>query len=144
MWLTTRRFGDCVHRAGAHAVDRDRHRAAGALRRRRLQHEFVRRLVDRPAVLPAVVFVGHELAVGVDAGAHVGEVRRAVVVPAVLVGAHELHAHRLADRLRHDGRGLRRVLVAAAAEGARAFDILHAHLALTGRPSTSASMSREL
>src|SRR5438093_2215597 len=44
-----------------HAVDRDRHRAAGALLRRGLQHQLVGRLVDQPAVLPAVILVGDEL-----------------------------------------------------------------------------------
>jgi hypothetical protein len=36
------------------------------------------------AVLPAVVLVGRNLAVVVDRGAHVGEMGRAVIVPAVL------------------------------------------------------------
>ena len=54
--------------------------------------------------------------------------RRAVVVPAVLVPAHVLHAHRPADRLRHDRGGLRGVLVAASPEGAGAFVVLHPHL----------------
>ena len=100
----------------------------GALLRRRMEHQLMRRFVDHPAVLPAVVFIGHDLAVGIDGGAHVGEMGRAVVVPAVLVGAHELHAHRFADRLRHHGCGLGGVVVAASAIGARAFDVLHAHL----------------
>jgi hypothetical protein len=52
----------------------------------------------------------------------------AVVVPAVLVGAHELHAHRLADGLRHHRGGLRGVLVATASEGAGALVILDADL----------------
>ena len=37
----------------------------------------MRRLVDYPAVLPAVVFIGHDLAVGIDAGAHVRKMGRA-------------------------------------------------------------------
>ena len=103
----------------------------------------MRGLVDDPAVLPAVILVGDELAVGIDAGAHVGEMRGTVIVPAVLVPAHELHAHRLADRLRHDRRGLRGILVAAAAEGAGALVVLDADL-VDRQSEHRASMSREL
>src|SRR5262249_57574282 len=113
--------------AGADAVEDDRG-AGGALLRRRPERELVRALVADPAVLPAVVLVGDDPALGVDAGAHLGEMGRSVIVPAVLVGAHELHAHRTLDRLRQDRRRLCRILVAAVAEGAGALVVLYAHL----------------
>lgn len=91
------------------------------------QCEIVHGRRHGPAVLPSVIFVGDELAGGVDAGAHLGDVRRAKIVPAVLVPSHELHAHGPPHRLRQDGGSLPGVLVAAAAERARAFVILHAH-----------------
>ena len=75
-----------------------------------------------------VGFPGGHVAVGVHARAHVHQRRRALRVPAVLVGARPLHAHRLADRLgeqRGVGGG---VLVAVAAIAAGAFEIDAAHL----------------
>jgi hypothetical protein len=60
------------HGQGRHPGGRDR-RGVGRPRHR----------ADR-AVLPAVVLVGRNLAVVVDRGAHVGEMGRAVIVPAVL------------------------------------------------------------
>jgi len=74
------------------------------------------------------ILVGDEPACRIDAGTHVSEMGRAVVVPAELVPAHELHAHRLADGLRHHRRRLRGIVVAAAAEGAGTLAILHPHL----------------
>ena len=54
--------------------------------------------------------------------------RRAVIVPAEFVLAAELNADRLAELLRHDGRGLRRFAVATAPEGVRSGVVLHANL----------------
>ena len=48
-------------------------------------------------VAPRLVLERHELAVGIDGAAHVGEMRRAVVVPAELVLAAELQADGLAE-----------------------------------------------
>src|SRR5207253_1778024 len=107
-------------------IDGDRVRAAWALHSGLLQREIVGRGRDGPAVLPAVVLVGHELAIRVDAGADLGKMGGAVLIPAVLVPAHELHAHRLADRLRQDRGGLGGILVATAPERARALVIFHA------------------
>ena len=70
---------------------------------------------------------GHVAGV-VHARAQVDQRRRALRVPAVLVGARPLHAHRLADRLgeqRGIGGG---ILVAVAAVAAGAFDIDAAHV----------------
>ena len=77
-------------------------------------------------MLPAVVFVRHDPAVGIHARFHIGKMRRPEIVPAVLVGPGELHAHGRAGLLRHDCRGLRRIVIAAAAEGAGALEVLHA------------------
>ena len=79
-------------------------------------------------MLPAVVLKGHNLSIGVDTAAHVGKMHGAVVVPAVFVLTHELHAYRLADRLGHDRRGLGDIVVAAATKRARSFVVLNAHL----------------
>ena len=73
--------------------------------------------------------VPRDLAVVVDRGAHVGEMGWAVIVPAVLVPAHELHAHGSPDLLRHDRRRLGGILVAAVPERAGSLVILHSNLA---------------
>ena len=63
-------------------------------------------------MLPAIIFIGDDIALLIDARTHFGEMGRAVVVPAMLIPAHVLHAHGLARRRRHDGGGLGGVLVA--------------------------------
>src|SRR5580693_3486757 len=85
------------------------------------------------SVLAAVVRIGDDLAIGVDGGAHFGQLRRAVIVPPQLIPAHELHADGAAHGLRYDRGGLRRILVAAVAEGAGSFVVLDPH-ALDGQP----------
>src|SRR5580704_249969 len=118
-----------IHRARAHAIDRNRRGAAGALGRPGLQRKLVRILGEDPAVLPAVILVGHDLTVMVDRGAHVGEMGWAVIVPAVLVPAHELHAHGSPDLLRHDRRRLGGILVAAVPEDPGTLVIPYPHVA---------------
>src|SRR5262249_4651525 len=79
-----------------------------------------------PAVLPAVILVSDDLAGGIHASAHISEMSWAILIPAMLVPAHELDAHRAPDGLREERGGLRGILVAAAAERAGALVILHA------------------
>ena len=118
---------DVVHRPQRHLVEVPR-RPVGRFPGRRAERQLLGRLDRRPDVLPAVVFVCHDPAVGIDAGFHVGKMRRPEVVPAVLVGPGELHAHRRADLLRHDRRRLRRIVIAAAAERAGALEVLDAYV----------------
>src|ERR1700731_1568898 len=87
---------------------------------RRAQRQFVGGLVDHPTMLPSLILVGDEFPRSVGPCAHVGEVGRAVIVPAKLIPAHELYAYGFADRLRHHRRGLRGIVIAAATERARA------------------------
>ena len=77
-------------------------------------------------MLPAVVFIGRDYAILVDARAHLCQVRGAIVVPAQFVPAHVLHANWLARRRGHDGGGLCRVLVARTSERPRSLEILQA------------------
>src|SRR5204863_5323236 len=62
-------------------------------------NSWVVSLTIQPCCQP-VILVGHELAGRIDARPHVGEMRGAIIVPTVLVPAHELNAHRFSDRLR--------------------------------------------
>ena len=80
-----------------------------------------------PAVLPAVIGVGDNLAFGINGSAHLCDLRRAKIVPAHFIPAHELDAHGPPSQLRHNGGGLRRVLIAAMAVRARSFVILDAY-----------------
>ncbi len=75
-----------------------------------------------------MIFIGDELAVGVDRGPHLCKMSRTIIVPTMLVPAHVLHPDRPSDRLRQDGGGLRGVFVAASPIGAGAFVVLHANL----------------
>ena len=71
--------------------------------------------------------VRDDLPVRVDRAAHVGQLRRAEVVPAVLVPAHELQPHRRARELRGDrGREAAVVPGRSVAERARALVVLDA------------------
>ncbi len=71
---------------------------------------------------------GRDVAGAVHGGAQVDERRRALGVPAMLVGARPLHAHRLPDRFRQQRRVRRCILVAVAAIAAGALDVEAAHL----------------
>jgi len=66
-------------------------------------------------------------AVGSDRAFDCEELRRALGVPAVLVFAHPLHAHRLAGRLRQQRGVRRRVVVPVHAEAARAVEVDEPH-----------------
>src|SRR6516164_11507432 len=105
---------------------------AGAATDRRLhwpaERELLRGLGSGPTVVPAVILEADDVALGIDAGSHVGEMGRTVVVPAKLVPPHELHAHRPLHHLRHDGRRERAVIMAGAAEHARAFVVLDPYM----------------
>ena len=71
---------------------------------------------------------GRDVAGRVERGAQVDQRRRPFRIPAVLVGARPLHAHRLADGLGEQRRIGGGVLVAVAAVAARAVDIDAAHV----------------
>src|SRR5215210_6512672 len=71
-------------------------------------------------VSPGLIFERHDLATRVDGAAHLGEMRWAVVVPAMFVQSAQLKADRLAGFLRQDRRRFRRIGIAAAAVGVRA------------------------
>ena len=72
----------------------------------------------------------HDPPARVHAAPQVGQHRRAVVVPAVLVPAHELQPHRRARELRHHrGRDAGVEPRRAVAERRRALPVLHAHAA---------------
>ena len=66
--------------------------------------------------------------VGIRRGANFADMRGTVIVPAVLVPAHELQADGFAGELRENRGGLRDIVVAAVAVGAGTFVILHANL----------------
>ena len=51
-------------------------------------------------MLPAVILVGDQVALVVNAGANLSEVGGAVLVPAMFIPAHDLDPDRLADCLR--------------------------------------------
>ena len=118
--------GDHIHRTRADRVHGDRIAAFAALRRGRVKRQIIYRRPGGPAVLPAMIFIGQHVSAGIDRGAHLGQMRGPVIVPAMFVPAHELHANRLAHRLRQNRGGLRGIVVTAAAERPRAFVILHA------------------
>ena len=69
-----------------------RHSAGG-----RSERQLLRRFHVAPMMLPAVIFVPDDLSIGAGGGANFAHVRGPVVVPSVLVPAHELQAHRLAS-----------------------------------------------
>ena len=98
-----------VLRVGSPAVDL----ARDGVGRRRRSADRARKLaagVDRRSALTEPGrLVRRDVPVGVDTGTHVVEVRRPVMRPAMLVPAHHLQTHRLAERLRHDRRRLGRV-----------------------------------
>src|SRR3954468_24771600 len=79
-------------------------------------------------MLPAVVLVGDQVALVVNAGAKLSEVGRAVLVPAMLIPAHELHPDRPAGCLGEDRSGLLGIAVATSPESARSFVVLHPNL----------------
>src|SRR6202034_2206013 len=80
-----------------------------------------------PVVVPAVVLIGDDSSGGVRSGPNFADVSGTVVVPAVLVPAHELQTHGLSGELRQNRGGLRDIVIATVAVGARAFIILHAN-----------------
>ena len=77
--------------------------------------------------MPAVVLIRDDLAIGVGGGANLADVRGAVIVPAVLVPAHELQPDGFAGQLRQNRGCLRYVVIATVAIRARSFVILHAN-----------------
>ena len=80
-----------------------------------------------PVMLPAVVLIGHDLSGGIGGGADLADMRGAIVVPAVLIPAHELQADGLAGSLRKNRGGQRHIVITAVAVGARTFVVLDAH-----------------
>src|SRR5580658_5315973 len=80
-----------------------------------------------PVVVPALILIGDNFSGGVGSGANFTDVGRTVVVPTVLVPAHELQTHGLSGELRQNRGGLGDIVVATVAVGARAFVILHAN-----------------
>ena len=73
-------------------------------------------------------FPGRHAARRVERRAQVDQRRRPLRIPAVLVGARPLHAHRLARRLGEQRRIGGRILVAVAAVAAGAFEVDAAHV----------------
>src|SRR5205085_6814585 len=85
--------------------------------------EAAGRLRDEELRLPR----GH-IAAGVEYCPQVDQRRRALRIPAVLVAARPLHAHRAPDRLREQRGVAGRVLMAVAAVAARAFEVDAAYI----------------
>ena len=83
--------------------------------------------------MPALIFEGHDIARSVYTAAHVGEMGRAVIVPAEFVPPHELDPHGPADRLRHHCSSNRAIVMAGTTEHAGAFIVLDLHL-IGGEP----------
>ena len=79
-------------------------------------------------MLPAVVLVRHDLAGGIRGGPNFAHMRGTVIVPTVLIPAHELQAHGFAGALREDRGAQRDIVVTAVAVSAGAFVVLDAHL----------------
>ena len=75
-----------------------------------------------------MILVADDLAVAIDAGSHFSQVRGPVIVPAVLVGAHELDADWSGHDLGHDRRRLRGILEATLAECAGTFVVANRYL----------------
>ena len=100
---------------------------------RRLDHGLPGQLLDRVRAdreggRDERVLQGGDRAVCIDAGPDVHELRHPVVVPAVVVLAAELDAHRSAGELRHDRRGGAGLEPAGtAAEAARSLDPADPH-----------------
>ena len=99
--------------------------AGGARADQRRIGEAARRLRNEQVGAPV-----EDAAVGIDGGVEIEHLRRTLGIPAVLVLAHPLHAHRPADRARHERGVGGGVLVAVHAVAARAFEIDHADLVL--------------
>src|ERR1700722_15540736 len=76
-------------------------------------------LDQTPVVLPAVIFIGDKLAVGIGGGADLAYMGGTVVIPTVLIPPHELEAHWFTRGLGEDGGSLRDIVVAAMAISAR-------------------------
>ncbi len=79
-----------------------------------------------PMMLPAVIFVSDDFSIRACGRANFAHVRWPVVIPAMLVPAHELDAHRLCSQLREQRGGLGHVVVTTVPVGARTLVILHA------------------
>src|SRR3954465_4137763 len=79
-------------------------------------------------MLPAVVLVREQVALVVNTGANLREVGRAVLVPAMLVPAHELHPDRPTGCLRQERGSLLGIAIAASPESAGSFVILNPNL----------------
>src|SRR6516225_7971540 len=121
------KIGDLVH---ASAIQRAHplHRASGPFGGRAGEGQLLGGFHVAPAMLPALILVGDQLASVIRGSANLPDVRRPEIVPSMLVPTHELQAHRLAGELRKNGRGLRDIVVATVAIGPRAFVILDANL----------------
>src|SRR5258708_36506046 len=83
--------------------------------------------------MPALIFEGHDIARSVYTAEHVGEMGRAVIVPAEFVPAHELDPHGPANRLRHHCSSNRAIVMAGTTKHAGAFIVLDLHL-IGGEP----------
>ena len=82
------------------------------------ERELLGRFHVAPMMLPALVFVPDDLAVGAGSGVNFAYMRGTIIVPPMLVPSHELQAHRLTGQLRQQRRGLRDIVVATVPIGA--------------------------
>src|SRR5262249_55102741 len=89
---------------------------------------------------PPVIFVRNNAAFYVGGGPDLSDVCGTIVIPPVFIPTHELQSNRTADKLRHDGSGLRNVVLAAVSVITRPF--LITNLNLFSRHSEDAGKTR--